>query len=62
MEDQINKKRVQREEEANQKEKESNKQQPKEKNKKKRGKKKRSSALGIRMWSPTILLTEPTAA
>ena len=30
--------------------------------KKRKEKRKRSSALGIRMWSPTILLTQPTDA
>jgi hypothetical protein len=32
------------------------------KEKKQEIKKERSSALGIRMWSPTILLTEPIDA
>ena len=42
------------------------KRKEKKKRKKKRKKKekenRRSSALGIRMWSPTILLTQPTDA
>ena len=39
-----------------------NKKKQKTKKKKKKNDKGRSTALGIRMWSPTILLTQPTDA